>query len=189
MKILSSYYGCHKVQIAPAYFFQDLDKGRLWWYNILRDNNGIISYLIPLDPITSGSVSITAGLVFLKRENPEPILTVKLFEWRKFIDYFGLNIEAVTSKVDKKEVWFVRTGYIPSPSSGQPHIESHQPEKVKFGYTKATSVPTNKKYFRWDCASHIFCLERPGCDFWKSILSSSPKFGDVTYALDWVGCS
>ena len=44
-------------------------------------------------------VLITAKLVALKRENTEPILTLKGTEWRKFIDDFGLSIEADPSRV------------------------------------------------------------------------------------------
>ena len=54
------------------------------WYN-----KASISHILQLDPITSGSVLITAKIVALKRENPEPILTVKIIEWRKFIGYSG----------------------------------------------------------------------------------------------------
>ena len=41
---------------------------------------------------------------FLKGGNTEPILTVKRIEWMKFIDYFGLSIEADPSRVGKKNV-------------------------------------------------------------------------------------
>ena len=30
----------------------------------------------------------------MKSEKPDPILTVKIIEWSKLIDYFGLIIEA-----------------------------------------------------------------------------------------------
>ena len=63
----------------------------MWWYNILGDNEVIISYILHLDRITAGYILLTADLVALKRENSEPILTVKIIEWRKFIDYFGLS--------------------------------------------------------------------------------------------------
>ena len=58
----------------------------MWWYNILGDNEGSISYLLRLDTITAGSILITPNLVALKRENTEPILTVKRIDCRKFID-------------------------------------------------------------------------------------------------------
>ena len=63
----------------------------MWWYNILGDNKGIISDIVRLDPITSGSDVITANLLALKRVNYEHILTVKITEWRKLIGWFGLN--------------------------------------------------------------------------------------------------
>ena len=66
--MFSPYPGCHEVQSALAEFFQSLDKGRMWWYNILGDNKGIISDILMLDPITSGSAVITANLIALKRE-------------------------------------------------------------------------------------------------------------------------
>ena len=50
-----------------------------------------------------------------KRENTEPILTVKRTEWRKFIDYFCLSIEANPSKVSKKKMYFFHIEYIPRP--------------------------------------------------------------------------
>ena len=71
------------------------------WYNILGDNKGSISHILWLDPITAGSILLTVKLVALKRENYEPILTVKRTEWRKFIDYFGLSIEGEPSRVKK----------------------------------------------------------------------------------------
>ena len=67
---------------------------RMWWYNILGDNEGSISHLLRIDYITAGSILLTAKLVSLKRRNSDPIFTVKRTEWRKFIDYFGLSIEA-----------------------------------------------------------------------------------------------
>ena len=42
--------------IAFAEFFWSLNKGRVWCYNILGDNNEIISHILQLDPINSGSV-------------------------------------------------------------------------------------------------------------------------------------
>ena len=60
----------------------------MWWYNILGDNKGSISYLLWLDPIVERSILLTAKLVAPKRENHEPILTANRTEWMKFIDYF-----------------------------------------------------------------------------------------------------
>ena len=63
------------------------------WYNILGDNEGHISHLLRLDTIAAGCDLLTSNLVSLNRGNSEPILTVKIIEWRKFIDYFGLSID------------------------------------------------------------------------------------------------
>ena len=49
---------------------------------------------------------------FLKRENPEPILSVKIIEWRRFIDYFGLSSEAEPSKVGKNPIFCPYLVYI-----------------------------------------------------------------------------
>ena len=87
--MLSPYPRCHEFQIAISAFFKSLDKGKIWWYNILRDNEGNISHILWLDPITAGSIFITFKIVALKRGNCEPILAVKRTEWRKFLDYFG----------------------------------------------------------------------------------------------------
>ena len=75
-----------------------------------------------LGPITEGYILLTVNLVAMKRENPEPILTVKINEWRKFIDCFGLSIEAYSSRVGKKNVYFVHVGFILSPSFVKLHI-------------------------------------------------------------------
>ena len=64
----------------------------MWWYNILGDNEGSISHILRLDTITEGSILLNVKIVALKRENYEPILTVKITEWIKFIDYFGQSI-------------------------------------------------------------------------------------------------
>ena len=101
----------------------------MWWYNTLGDNEGSISHLLRLDHNSAGSILITVNLVALKRGNSGPILIVKITEWVKFIDSFGLNIETDLSKAVKLNVHFVRIGYIPSTSSGNTHIERQQMEK------------------------------------------------------------
>ena len=73
-------------------------------------------YILQINPITSGSNLLTFNLFALKRYNPEPILTVKIIEWGKFIDNFGLSIEADASRLGKKKVYIFHIGYIPSPS-------------------------------------------------------------------------
>ena len=82
----------------------------MWCYNILGDNEGSISHLLRLDPITPGSILLTDNLVALKRGNYEPILTTKRIEWRKFIDYFGLSIEADLSRVGKRDAYISMLG-------------------------------------------------------------------------------
>ena len=79
------------------------------------DNKGRISHLLLIDIITSGHVILADNLFELKRETFELILTVKRTEWRKFIDYFGLRIEANLSRVVTKNKYSVKIGYIPSP--------------------------------------------------------------------------
>ena len=105
-KMFIQYPGCHEVRSALSEFFQSLDKYRIWWYNILGVNEGSISHLLRLDPITAGSNLLTSNLVALKRGNYEPILIVKIIEWMKFIDYFALNIDTKLSKVGKLNVDF-----------------------------------------------------------------------------------
>ena len=97
----------------------------MWWCNILGDNEGSVSYLLWFDPITERYFLLTYSIVFLKRENYEPILTVKIIEWRKLIDYFGLIIEADPSRVGKKNSYFVCMYYKTIPSSAQLHISRH----------------------------------------------------------------
>ena len=78
----------------------------MWYYNILGNNNGSVSHLLQIIPITAGSFLLTYILVALKKENPEPVLAVKRIEWRTFIDYFGLSIGDDPSRVGKKNVYF-----------------------------------------------------------------------------------
>ena len=73
----------------------------MWWYNIIWDKNGFISHLLQIDPITTGSILLNFNLVELKRENIDPILTVKIIVWGKFIYYFGISIEAHPSRLEK----------------------------------------------------------------------------------------
>ena len=94
----------------------------MWLYNIFGDNEGSISNILQLDPITSGSILLTDNLVAIIRENSDPILIAKRTEWRKFIDYFGPSIESDPSKVVKNKIDFVRIGSIPRHSSGNTHI-------------------------------------------------------------------
>ena len=97
----------------------------MWWYNILGDNKGSISHLLWLDTITAGSVLLTNNLVSLKRGSNEPIIIVKITEWSKFVDSFGLSIEANPSRVGKKNIYFVHIGHIPIPSYVNLRISRH----------------------------------------------------------------
>ena len=59
--------------------------------------------------------SILLNFVELKIKNPDPILTVKRIEWRKFIYYFCLSIETERYGVGKKNVYFFHIGYVTTP--------------------------------------------------------------------------
>ena len=65
-----------------------------------------MSNILRIDTITAGSILLTDNLVALKKGNADPILVLKRTGWRKFIDYFGLSIEADLYKVVKKNVHF-----------------------------------------------------------------------------------
>ena len=67
--------------------------------------------------ITAGYIVLTANLVVPKRENYDPVSILKRTEYWKFIDYFGLCIDADTSKVGKKNVHFVHIWSLPNNSS------------------------------------------------------------------------
>ena len=97
----------------------------MWWYNILGNNEGSISYILRLDPITAGSILITVKNFASKRENYETILKAKGTECRKFIHYFGQSIEADPSQVRKKKIYIFHIGYTPRPSSVKLHISRH----------------------------------------------------------------
>ena len=101
----------------------------MWWYNILGDNEGSVSQPLQLDIITAGSILLTSNRVVLKRDSPEPILTVKRTEWRKFIDYSGISIEDDPSRVGKKSAHFIHIGSIPITSYVKLHKEMHHLEK------------------------------------------------------------
>ena len=95
----------------------------MWWYNILKDNEGSISHLYGLVLLLLCFTRCQPH--FSERENPDPILTVKIIEWRKFVDYSGVSIKADPSRVDKKNIYYFGIGYITSPSSGNPRIARH----------------------------------------------------------------
>ena len=101
----------------------------MWWYNILRDNEGSISHILRLDPITTEYILLNFKMVALERGNSEPILTARITEWRKFIHYFGLSIEANPSRVGKKNIYILHIGYIPRPLSVELLISRHHLDK------------------------------------------------------------
>ena len=125
----SPYYGCHEVRSALSELLQSTDRGRMWCYNILWYNKESISHILRLNNVTVGSILITVKLVALKRENPEPILTVKINVWRKFIYCFGLIIEANPSRVGNQNIYSIHTGYISILSSVKLHISRHHLDK------------------------------------------------------------
>ena len=84
---------------------------------------GNISHILRLGTIASGGDIINVNLIYLKREDPKSISTVKRMEWRQFIDDFGLNIEADPSRVGKMKVYFVFICSMPIHSPEHTHIE------------------------------------------------------------------
>ena len=143
-------------------FSPSLDKGRMWWYNILGNNKGSILHLLRLDPITARSILLTVKLVVQKRGNYDPIFTLKRTEWSKIIiDYFGLSIEAEPSRVGKENVHFFRRGYIPRPSFVKLNIRKHLTKKSLIRNHEIYVCANLPKKFWWDYSTYIFCLERP----------------------------
>ena len=152
----------------------------MWCYNIIWDNEGSIYDLLQLDPITPGSVLITTKLVELKRGIPETILTVKIIDWRKFIDYFGRSIEADPSRVGKNNAHFVRIGYTPRPSCVNLPISRHQLEKGLNLELPKLRLYQLTKNLAAEIAPHISSAFRDlGVIFEKSILSSCTKLVDA----------
>ena len=98
--------GAMKFKVHLQNFSKSINKGRIWWYNILRDKEVSISYILRIYNITEGYVLLNYNLILMKRENTEPILGVKIIEWKKFIDDFGLSIEANPSRVVKNNPCF-----------------------------------------------------------------------------------
>ena len=75
--MFSLYPGYHKFLSAHSEFFQSLNKGRMWLYNITEDTKGRISHLLWIDLTTSWHVKLAADLFALKRETFETIIEVK----------------------------------------------------------------------------------------------------------------
>ena len=159
---------------------QSLDKGRMWWYNILRDNKGSISYCLHIDPITEGYFLLTSNIIFMKRENTQPILTVKIIERRKLIDYFGLIIEADPSRVGKKNIYFVCIESTTIPSSVQLHISRHYLDKDLNLELPNLRLYQQTKNLAAEIVPHISsAFIDLGTIFEKYHLSISPKFVDA----------
>ena len=75
MKIFYHIMGAMKFEANLQIFHQSLDKGRMWWYNVLGDNKGRISHILGFYLINKGSVLIALILFSLERVNYDPILT------------------------------------------------------------------------------------------------------------------
>ena len=173
--MFSPYPGCHAVRSAISDFFWNIDKGRMWQYNILGDNGGIISHLSRLDIMTARSILLTDILVALKRGYSEYILMVKRFEWRKFIHYFGLSTEANPSRVGKNNIHFVRIGSIPSTSSGNNHKSRHQCDKYFNLEPPKLQLYQLTKMLAAEIVPHVYSVLRGLCVIsYGYILSRSP---------------
>ena len=98
--------GAPKLEVKIQNYFWSLNKGSMWWYNILGDNKRSISHLVRGYPITIRYDLLTDNLFVLKREIPEPIWIVKRIERRKLIDILDEIIEADPSSFGKKEAYF-----------------------------------------------------------------------------------
>ena len=97
---------------------------------------------------------LTSNIIFLKRENTEPILIIKIIEWRKFIDYLGLSIEANPSRVGKRTYRLSLLGLHQALNMDISIYQGTSWKKFEFGTTKATFVTTNKNIAP-DIAPHI----------------------------------
>ena len=101
----------------------------MWCKNLLGDNKGSISHILQIDTIAAGYALLTFNLITLKSGNTEPILTLKIIEWRKLIDYFGQSIEANPSRAGKKNVYIFHIGDISIPSSVKLHLARQHIDK------------------------------------------------------------
>ena len=78
----------------------------MWWYNVLAVNKVSILHLLWFARNTAVSILLTSKIVALRRENSDPILTVKRTEWRKSLEYFGQRIKSNLFMVGKKKIYF-----------------------------------------------------------------------------------
>ena len=100
---------------------------------------------------------------------------MKRTEWSKFIDYFGLSVEADPSKVGKNNVQFLCIGYIPSTSSGNTHISRHHLDKQFNLEPKKLQLCQPTKKLAAKIAPHISsALRYLGVIFDEYILSRRP---------------
>ena len=81
---------------------------------------------------------LTYKLVALKIKNPDPILTVKITEWRKFIDYFGISIEADPYGVKKKRIFCPCWVYSKTFIYKAPYSKATSGQRVQFITNKAS---------------------------------------------------
>ena len=133
--------------------------------------------------MTARSILLTDNLVALKRESSEHILIVKIIEWRKFIDYFGLSTEANPFRVGKKNIHFFRIGSIPSTSSGNNHKSMHQSDKCFNLETPKLQLYQITKMLAADIVPHVYSVLRDiGVISYRSILSRSPILSGVDRA-------
>ena len=83
---------------------------------------GSISYILWFDPIDEGYFLLTSNIVFLIRENTDPILTLKIIELRKLVDFFGISIESDPTRLGKNNLYFLFIVSTPSLLYGRLHI-------------------------------------------------------------------
>ena len=133
--------------------------------------------------MTARSILLSDILVALKRESSEHILIVKIIEWRKFIDYFGLSTEAKPSRVGKKNIHFVHIGSIPSTSSGNNHKSRHQCDKYFNLEPPKLRLYQLTKMLAAEIAPHVYSVLRELCVIsYRYILSRSPILSGVDRA-------
>ena len=130
MNMFSPYTGCHEFRSVLSDCWS-LNKGSLWWYSILGDNEGIISHLLRIYPITSGSILLTIKIVALKQE-----ILIPSKQWNElnggnsFIVL--VYVLSPTHILCTKYIYFFHIGYIQRPSSIKLHIPRHHVEKYSY---------------------------------------------------------
>ena len=100
---------------------------------------------------------------------------MKRNEWRKFIDYFGLSIEADPYRMGKKYVHFGRIGSITITSSGNPYLVRQHLDKWFSSEPPKLRLYQLTKNIAAKIAPHIFSALRDlGVIFDKFIIPRSP---------------